>query len=113
VFERGVSLSVGQKQLISMLRTLVYNPKIIIMDEATSSIDPESERIIQHAIEKLIEKRTSIIIAHRLSTIKHANRIYVVEKGKIIESGSHTELLNIPEGKFRQLYEKQEVNQPK
>ncbi len=108
VFERGVSLSVGQKQLISMLRTFVYNPKIIIMDEATSSIDPESERIIQYAIEKLIEKRTSIIIAHRLSTIKHANRIFVVEKGSIIESGTHRELLSIPDGKFRQLYEKQD-----
>ena len=91
-----------------MLRTFVYNPKIIIMDEATSSIDPESERIIQYAIEKLIEKRTSIIIAHRLSTIKHANRIFVVEKGSIIESGTHRELLSIPDGKFRQLYEKQD-----
>ena len=107
VMERGVALSVGQKQLISMLRTLIYNPKIIIMDEATSSIDPESEKIIQYAIEKLIEKRTSIIIAHRLSTIRHANKIYVIEHGKVLEEGTHQELIEKENGRFRNLYNKQ------
>ena len=109
VMERGVALSVGQKQLISMLRTLIYNPKIIIMDEATSSIDPESEKIIQYAIEKLIEKRTSIIIAHRLSTIRHANKIYVIEHGKVLEEGTHQELIEKENGRFRNLYNKQVI----
>lgn len=108
VMERGVALSVGQKQLISMLRTLIYNPKIIIMDEATSSIDPESELIIQYAIEKLIEKRTSIIIAHRLSTIQHANKIYVMDHGEIVEEGAISDLLKIDNGHFKNLSDKQD-----
>lgn len=107
VMERGATLSMGQRQLISFVRALVFDPDILILDEATSSIDPETEGIIQHAIEKLIAKRTSIIIAHRLTTIRHANNIMVMEKGEIKEFGKHETLLNIPNGYYRELYEMQ------
>ncbi len=107
VMERGATLSMGQRQLISFVRALVFNPDILILDEATSSIDPESESIIQHAIEKLIEKRTSIIIAHRLSTIRNADNIMVLEKGKIVEYGPHDELIQSENGRYRELYEMQ------
>ena len=107
VMERGATLSMGQRQLISFIRALVFNPDILILDEATSSIDPETEGIIQHAIEKLIDKRTSIIIAHRLSTIKHANHIMVLDKGKIMEIGTHEELLQNENGHYKELYEMQ------
>lgn len=107
VRERGATLSMGQRQLISFVRALVFNPDVLILDEATSSIDPESESIIQHAIEKLIAKRTSIIIAHRLSTIRHATNILVLEKGEVMEFGPHEKLLEIEAGKYRDLYEKQ------
>ena len=107
VMERGATLSMGQRQLISFVRALVFNPDILILDEATSSIDPESESVIQHAIEKLIEKRTSIIIAHRLSTIRNASNIMVLEKGKIVEFGPHEELLKSEAGRYRELYEMQ------
>jgi ATP-binding cassette subfamily B protein len=110
VMERGATLSMGQRQLISFVRALVFNPDILILDEATSSIDPESESIIQHAIEKLIARRTSIIIAHRLSTIRRASNILVLEKGQVKEFGPHEELLQIPNGKYRELYEKQFLN---
>ncbi|MDA8956415.1 ATP-binding cassette domain-containing protein, partial [Flavobacteriales bacterium] len=93
VRERGAMLSVGQKQLLSFLRAYVTNPKILILDEATSSIDSESEVLIQNAINKLTENRTSIVIAHRLATIKKASKILVFELGEIIEQGSHSELL--------------------
>ena len=109
VRERGATLSMGQRQLISFVRALVFNPDILILDEATSSIDPESEAVIQHAIETLIAKRTSIIIAHRLSTIRHANNVMVLDKGKVVEFGSHDTLLEIEDGKYRELYEKQFV----
>jgi ATP-binding cassette subfamily B protein len=105
--ERGATLSMGQRQLISFVRALVFNPRILVLDEATSSIDPETESVIQYAIEKLIAKRTSIIIAHRLSTIRHANNILVLSKGKIQEFGSHEELLEIENGHYRDLYEMQ------
>jgi len=104
VMERGANLSMGQRQLISFVRALVADPDVLILDEATSSIDPETESVIQYAIEKLIERRTSIIIAHRLSTIKHADKILVLDKGKKVEYGSHDELLKIPNGKYQQLY---------
>lgn len=107
VMERGATLSMGQRQLISFVRAVVFNPDVLILDEATSSIDPESEGIIQHAIEKLIARRTSIIIAHRLSTIRHATNILVLEKGSVQEFGPHNKLLEIENGKYRELYEKQ------
>lgn len=107
VMERGATLSMGQRQLISFVRALVFDPDILILDEATSSIDPETESVIQHAIETLIEKRTSIIIAHRLSTIRHADNIMVLDKGKIMELGSHEELLKLENGHYKELYEMQ------
>ena len=107
VMERGATLSMGQRQLISFVRALVFDPDILILDEATSSIDPESEAIIQYAIEKIIVKRTSIIIAHRFSTIRHAQHILVMDKGEAIEFGTHAELLKIENGRYRELYEMQ------
>lgn len=107
ITERGSNLSMGQRQLISFVRALVFDPDILILDEATSSIDSETEAIIQYAIEKLIDQRTSIIIAHRLSTIKHADRIMVLDKGKIAEQGTHDELVKLTSGHYKKLYEKQ------
>jgi len=107
ISERGSNLSVGQRQLISFVRALVFNPDILILDEATSSIDTETELTIQYAIEKLIQKRSSIIIAHRLSTIRHADKILVLEKGQIVESGDHNSLLQKGNGKYKALYEMQ------
>ncbi|NBC07861.1 MAG: ATP-binding cassette domain-containing protein [Bacteroidetes bacterium] len=107
VMERGATLSMGQRQLISFVRALVFDPDILILDEATSSIDPETESVIQYAIETLIAKRTSIIIAHRLSTIQHADKIMVLSKGQVEELGGHEELLKIEDGRYRNLYEMQ------
>ena len=112
VMERGATLSMGQRQLISFVRALVFNPDILILDEATSSIDPETESVIQFAIEKLISKRTSIIIAHRLSTIRHANNILVLDKGEVREFGSHHTLMEIEGGKYRDLYQQSLVLSP-
>lgn len=109
VMERGATLSMGQRQLISFVRALVFNPDILVLDEATSSIDPETESVIQYAIEKLIDRRTSIIIAHRLSTIRHAHNILVLDKGEVLEFGNHEALLNNEGGKYRELYERQFV----
>ena len=106
VMERGATLSLGQRQLLSFIRALLYNPSILILDEATSSIDTESEMLIQHAIDKLISGRTSIVIAHRLSTIRKANTILVLDKGEIKESGSHDELL-ARQGLYYQLHKMQ------
>mgnify|MGYP003497985168 CR=1 FL=1 len=106
VMERGSTLSLGQRQLLSFIRALLYNPSILILDEATSSVDTESEQLIQHAIDTLIEGRTSIIIAHRLSTIRKADKIIVLDKGEIKEAGTHAELLDL-EGYYAKLHEMQ------
>ena len=106
VMERGATLSLGQRQLLSFIRALLYNPSILILDEATSSVDTESELLIQHAIDTLIKGRTSIVIAHRLSTIRKANKIIVLDKGVVKETGTHEELLNSG-GFYAQLYEMQ------
>ncbi|TVR88700.1 MAG: ABC transporter ATP-binding protein [Saprospirales bacterium] len=107
ITERGSNLSLGQRQLISFVRALVFKPDILILDEATSSVDTETESLIQHAIEKLITRRTSIIIAHRLSTIRHADHIAALKNGKIIEYGKPADLLANEEGYYRKLYDKQ------
>jgi ATP-binding cassette subfamily B protein len=106
VKERGGMLSVGQRQLISFIRAYVYNPKVLILDEATSSVDTESELMIQNAIDRLTENRTSIIIAHRLSTVQKADKIIVLEKGEIVEQGSHQELLQ-QDGHYKRLFDLQ------
>ncbi|MEM8484221.1 MAG: ABC transporter ATP-binding protein [Bacteroidota bacterium] len=106
VRERGASLSHGQRQLLSFARALVYNPSILVLDEATSSIDTETEELIQNALEKLIEGRTSMVIAHRLSTIQDADCILVMHRGKLREQGTHQELLALG-GLYRKLYELQ------
>jgi len=104
VSERGHNLSSGQRQLISLVRALVYNPSILILDEATASIDSETEEIVQYAIEKLLENRSAIIIAHRLSTIRNADEILVLEHGRILERGSHSQLLEDPDSRYSELY---------
>lgn len=106
VMERGGMLSVGQRQLISFIRAYVYNPKILVLDEATSSIDTESEKLIQNAIDILTKGRTSIVIAHRLATIQKADKIIVMDKGEIIEMGNHQELLK-KNGQYKRLFELQ------
>ena len=104
--ERGVNLSAGQRQLLSFARALAYNPRILVMDEATSSIDSETERLIQLALNELLAGRTSLVIAHRLSTIERADRILVLSNGVLRESGTHEELLRRP-GLYRRLFELQ------
>ncbi|WP_010134863.1 ABC transporter ATP-binding protein [Ochrovirga pacifica] len=107
VKERGVMLSSGQRQLIAFLRAYVSNPSILILDEATSSIDSHSEQMIQFAIDKITQGRTSIVIAHRLATIKNADKIIVLDQGKIVEQGKHQELLQIENGYYKNLHDKQ------
>jgi ATP-binding cassette, subfamily B, multidrug efflux pump len=109
--ERGGSLSMGQRQVICFIRALVYNPAIIILDEATSSVDTETEELVNGALTLLLKGRTSIIIAHRLSTIQHADKILVMHKGKIAESGRHKELVTVENGLYRKLYELQYKDQ--
>ncbi|MBI4428076.1 MAG: ABC transporter ATP-binding protein [Ignavibacteriales bacterium] len=110
VKERGATLSVGQKQLLSFARALAYNPRILILDEATSSVDTESEQLIQAAIKKLLHGRTAIVIAHRLSTIQNSDKIIVMHKGEVREMGTHQELLS-QNGIYRRLYELQYKDQ--
>jgi subfamily B ATP-binding cassette protein HlyB/CyaB len=103
VGERGNSLSGGQRQRIAIARALVTNPKILIFDEATSSLDYESEHIIQSNMRKIVEGRTALIIAHRLSTVRRANRIITIERGRIVEDGTHDELIR-SSGRYAMLY---------
>ena len=106
VGEGGSKLSIGQKQLLSFARAILANPKILILDEATSSIDTENEKIIQKAIQTILNGRTSLVVAHRLSTIVEADKIVVLQKGKIVESGTHLELLR-QKGYYFELYKTQ------
>ncbi len=109
VKERGISLSVGQRQLISCIRIMLYDPKIILLDEATSSVDSESEVMIQRAVSEILKNRTSIVVAHRLSTIKEVDKIIVIDSGEIKEMGTHDNLLKL-RGYYKKLYEMQYKN---
>lgn len=104
----GKNLSEGEKQLISFARALAKNPKILILDEATANIDSQTEKYIQDSIEKLKENRTTIIIAHRLSTIKNADKIFVLDKGRIVESGNHNELMK-KNSYYARMYNNQKI----
>jgi subfamily B ATP-binding cassette protein MsbA len=107
--ERGVKLSGGQRQRIAIARAILRNAPILVLDEATSALDSESEKLVQDALHNLMEHRTSFVIAHRLSTIKHANRIIVLDKGKIVESGTHESLL-ASSGLYQKYYEMQIID---
>ena len=107
VGERGQSLSGGERQRISIARALLIDPRILILDEATSSVDTETEREIQEALDNLIQGRTTIAIAHRLSTLRRADRLVVMERGRIVEVGQHGELLKSPAGAYSRLHQAQ------
>jgi subfamily B ATP-binding cassette protein MsbA len=106
--DRGTKLSGGERQRMTIARAVVKNPPILILDEATSSLDTESERLVQDAINNMMQNRTSIVIAHRLSTIRHADEIIVLQKGKIVERGTHVQLI-AQNGFYRKLVDMQEV----
>jgi len=106
ILEGGVNLSVGQRQLLCIARAIMVDPRILIMDEATSSVDTVTEALIQGALEHLLEGRTAIVIAHRLSTVRNADRLYVIDGGRVVEQGTHQELLERG-GLYRSLYEGQ------
>jgi len=106
VGDRGVKLSGGERQRLAIARAVLKNPPILILDEATSSLDPESEMLVQEALERLMKNRTSFVIAHRFSTIQNADRVVVMEKGKIVQIGKFVDLIKA-EGLFRKLYELQ------
>ena len=107
VGERGVKLSTGQKQRLAIARAILRDPKILILDEATSSLDSASERLVQEALAHLVKGRTTFVIAHRLSTIMNADKIVVLEKGKVAEMGTHSELMKNPDGIYRNFWEMQ------
>jgi ABC-type multidrug transport system fused ATPase/permease subunit len=107
VGERGVQLSGGQRQRVAIARALLRNPALLLLDEATSALDAESEGLVQDALLRLMKGRTSVVIAHRLSTVRHADAIAVLHKGRIVEWGSHEQLLALPQGRYRKLLEKQ------
>jgi ATP-binding cassette subfamily B protein len=107
VGERGVKLSGGQRQRVAIARAILRDPAILILDEATSSLDSESERMVQEALETLMKDRTSVIVAHRLATIRRADRIFVIEAGQVVEAGTHEELIARPDGVYRTLSELQ------
>ena len=110
VTERGATFSVGQRQLVSFARALAHNPRFLILDEATSSVDTKTEVLIREALDRLLEGRTALVIAHRLSTIQHADRILVFHKGKLREQGSHQQLLAV-RGIYYRLYQLQYKDQ--
>jgi subfamily B ATP-binding cassette protein MsbA len=109
VGESGNKLSGGQRQRISIARAVMANPPILILDEATSALDTESERLVQDAILNLMKNRTSLVIAHRLSTIQHADMIVVIDEGRIVETGTHSELMAREEGFYRKLHSFQAI----
>jgi ATP-binding cassette subfamily B protein len=111
VTERGSNLSGGERQLVAFARALVRDPEVLILDEATASVDPESERLVQEGIAELMRERTSIVIAHRLATIERVDRILVLHKGTVREQGTHTELIERG-GLYKRLYELQYVKPP-
>jgi subfamily B ATP-binding cassette protein MsbA len=104
VGERGVKLSGGQRQRIAIARVFLKNPAVVILDEATSSLDTESERYVEQALEELLEGRTTLIIAHRLSTVRRADKVVVLDAGQIVEIGTHAELLGREDGVYARLY---------
>ncbi len=110
VGERGTQLSGGQRQRIAIARAILKDPKILILDEATSSLDSQSEQLVQEALEKLMQGRTSIVIAHRLSTIRKADEIVVLEHGEIVEKGTHDALMKLSDGKYNTLIQLQYSN---
>jgi ATP-binding cassette, subfamily B, bacterial len=107
VGERGHTLSGGERQRVSIARAILHDPRILILDEATSSVDTETEHQIQEALNRLIAGRTVVAIAHRLSTLRRATRLLVIKEGRLIEQGTHTQLLQIPNGVYRRLHDMQ------